>query len=187
MMFLWLKYLYIHGYSHVMTSLYLKVHNGWGKYSIGSVFQIFYWFSFPPPHQVQFWHLSMAMLKTIMCGHLCMMTFLHSQELPRKNCQNRLTHLCVNYGKLLRLLFESPIKDCTAHGQVLSTLQANSLFMDSSYLQVALGCERQTPGPQTLVVPLGVSSLTESSRSDLQENPEDTFYHDIYPIYLGLC
>ena len=47
----------IHGHSHVMTCLHLKVH-------FGSVFQIFHWFSFLPPHQVQFQHLSMAMLNS---------------------------------------------------------------------------------------------------------------------------
>ena len=34
------------GHSCVMTFLHLKVHNGWCKFSIGLVFQIFHWFSF---------------------------------------------------------------------------------------------------------------------------------------------
>ena len=36
-------------------------------------------------HQVRFQHLSMATLETFLHGHLCMMTFLHSQKVPRKN------------------------------------------------------------------------------------------------------
>ena len=31
---------FMHGHSHVMTFLHLKVHNGWCKFSIGSVFSM---------------------------------------------------------------------------------------------------------------------------------------------------
>ena len=43
---------FMHGYSPMMTFLHLKVHNGSGKFSIGSVFQIFHLFSFP--HHIMF-------------------------------------------------------------------------------------------------------------------------------------
>ena len=71
-------------HSCMMTFLYLKVHNGWHKFSIGSVS------STPSLFQ-----------------HSCMMTFLHSQKVPRKFHKNRLTHSCPNQP--LRRFYESPI------------------------------------------------------------------------------
>ena len=73
----------MHGHSCTITFLHLKVHNGWCKFSIGSVFQIFHWLSFPCP--IKFMH-----------GHSCLMTFLNFiLKSAKKFCQNRLTHLCV--------------------------------------------------------------------------------------------
>ena len=68
---------------------------------------------FSPPCQVQFQHLSMATLMHLfyavfMYKHLCMVTFLHSQKVPRKKCQNRLTHVCVTMVNRLGDSDESP-------------------------------------------------------------------------------
>ena len=65
------------GHSCVMTFLHLKVHNGLCKFSVGSVFKIFCWFSFL--HHLILGLVStfkVAMLKTFMRGdpsvvHLC--------------------------------------------------------------------------------------------------------------------
>ena len=74
---------FMHGHAHIMTFLHLKVHNGWCKFFIGSVFQIFHWLSFPC--HIRFMH-----------GHSCVMIFLHFiPKSAKKICQNRLTHLCV--------------------------------------------------------------------------------------------
>ena len=49
-------------HSCVMTFVHLKVHNGWCKFSVGSVFQIFHWFSFPHHH-------ILGLVSTFKCGY----------------------------------------------------------------------------------------------------------------------
>ena len=62
----------------IMTFLHLTVHDCWVKLSIGSIFP-----------------MTMPLYPMFMPGHSSMMTFLHSQKVPRKIYQNRLTHLCI--------------------------------------------------------------------------------------------
>ena len=61
---------FMHGHSGMMTFLHLKVYNG--KFSVGSVFQIFYRFSFPHHVRPGFDIYAWLWLK-----HLCVMTFLY--------------------------------------------------------------------------------------------------------------
>ena len=78
----------------------LKVHKDLCKFSIGSIFQIFHWFSFPnfslvlfspSPHP----RLSLNIIAWLHSKHLCVVVFPHYS-------QNRLTHLYVAHGKMLR-------------------------------------------------------------------------------------
>ena len=73
-----------------MTFLHSKGQNGWRKFSVDSVFPLV---QFPPPRLLgSFQHLGVGRHKCL--KHLGM-TFLHSQKVPKKVHQNRLTHLCV--------------------------------------------------------------------------------------------
>ena len=81
---------------HFCVVTFLHLENGRHKFSVDSVFQTFPFVQFSPsPIWGSFHHLCVALHKTFMHGHLCVVTFLHQWKAPKKICQNRLTHLCV--------------------------------------------------------------------------------------------
>ena len=94
-----------------MTFLHSKGQNGWQ--------QIFRWFSFsigsvsPPCLLGSFQHLGVGTHKCL--KHLGV-TFLHSQKVPKKVHQNRLTHLCVAVVNRLGNSTSHQILSCLLNG-----------------------------------------------------------------------
>ena len=87
-------------HSHVMTFLYLKVHNGWHKFSIGSVL----------PSPCHFQHSSMMMflcLKHLWVDIHAWWPFCTPKKKPGKIHKNSLTHSRVTANQLLRRVYES--------------------------------------------------------------------------------
>ena len=69
---------------HLCVVTFLHSENQRYEFSIGSVFRIFRWFSFPNFLLVQFspspFLVSISMFKTFMHGHLCVVTFLNLEN-----------------------------------------------------------------------------------------------------------
>ena len=107
----------------MMTFLHLKVHNGWGIFSLGSVFQIFHWFSLSCHIRFSFDIYVWLQLK-----HLCVDIYawwpfcVLYVKVPRKICQNRLTHLCVAMVNNLGDFDEPPTRGATVLGSQLQYL-----------------------------------------------------------------